>query len=95
MPTEHEAALETRFLNKRVRPSWRTLRRMQMRYISCSSEPRRTNLRKEFDDRFALRGVVIAVIAGEDNCGKPPILKVRWGDGEEQECPPYSIDIIE
>lgn len=94
MATQHEQALADRFLNKRVKRSWRTLRTLYFRYLACSQQPRKRDLGEEYSDQNHHRGTVIAIIAEDVKLGIVLGLKVKWDHGLESKCMPYEIDIV-
>lgn len=94
METQHEQALAERFLNKRVKRSWRTIRILRDRCLACSTQPKKAGLELEYNDQASHRGTIIAIIAEDVNRGVPLGLTVKWDHGLESKCMPYEIDIV-
>lgn len=95
MATQHEQALAERFLNKRVKRSWRSLRNLWRRWQAFKKQPKAATLKLDFDDQASQRGTVVEIIAEDVNRGIPLGLKVKWDHGLESKCMMYEIDIVE
>lgn len=94
MATQHEQALAERFLNKRVKRSWRTLRNLWRNWQAFKKQPKGAGLKLDFDDQASHRGTVVEIIVEDVNHGIAWGLKVKWDHGLENKCLPHEIDIV-
>jgi len=93
MASQHTKALSDRFLNKRVKRSWRSLRTLWDRYHSCGTLSRKNALKAEFDKQSAERGTVVKILEENPQRGVCAGLEINWDAGYVSKCLPYMVDI--
>ena len=94
MATTHEQALAERFLNKRVKRSWRSLRNLWRQWQAFKKKPKGETIKQDFNDQAAHRGTVVEIIAEDVNRGIVQGLQVKWDHGLENKCMPYEIEVV-
>ena len=95
MASQHEQALADRFLNKRVKRSWRTIRVLWWRWQHCSNKAQKERLGVEYRDLISHRGTVVAIVEEDLNAGIAMGMTVKWDSGLESKCMAYELAIIE
>jgi len=93
MATQYEEALAERFKGKRVKRSWRSLRSLHDRVLSCGIATRKAVLQKEFDEQSEQRGTVTNILEEVPERGIASGLEVTWDDGTVSKCLPYLVDL--
>jgi len=95
MSTQYEIALAERFGGKRVRRSWRSLRSLLARVLSCGVASRKAVLQAEFDTQLKQRGTVTNILEEVPERGVASGLEVTWDDGTVSKCPPHLVDVAD
>lgn len=95
MATQHEEALAERFLNKRVKRSWRSLRVLWDRVCNCGTASRKAAYKAQYEEQAAQRGTVVEILKEDASRGVAAGLNVKWDHGDESKCLPYMVDLAD
>jgi len=95
MSKQYEKDLAERFQGKRVKRSWRSLRSLHDRVLSCGIASRKAVLQAEFDAQSEQRGTVTSILEEVPERGVACGLEVTWDGGTVSKCLPYMVDLAE